>query len=117
MIDGMLLPGVRLLADGRLIVVDVDAERAFANAVRELEPFVHDQAKRWAPDDPDLEADLAQEAWIKLWELDPLRYDPANAQDQAYVRSMLASHIRDVARKQLNLRGGPETVRLHARLA
>jgi len=110
-----LPPGVFLLADGRIIARDADVERAFTAAVRRVKPFVQGHAAHWADGDRDLAADLAQEAWIKLWELDPLRFDPNHRGDQAYIRSVLESRIRDAARKELTQRGGNETANLHVR--
>lgn len=96
-------------------VAEADVERAFADAVERLRPYVVHRARRLADDDKDLAADLEQEAWIKLWELDPLRYDPEDHRDQSYLRAALSNRMRDIARKELRLRGGPQIIRLHAR--
>ena len=91
----MIAPGVRMLPNGRLVVVDADVERGFVEAVRRLRPFVRSRAKRLADDDRELERELAQEAWIKLWELDPLRL---RDEDEPYVRTVLSNHMADLAR-------------------
>ena len=110
-----LMPGVRIRADGTLEVVDVDVERGFADAVRRLSRFVRRRATEWSGGDRDLATDLMQEAWIKLWELDPLRFDPENWRDQAYVRAVLVSRMRDVARMELFRQRG--AVHVHTRSA
>ena len=92
-----IAPGVRMRPNGRLEVVDADVERGFAEAVRRLRPFVLSRANRLAGGDRDVARDLAQQAWIKLWELDPLRFDD---EDEAYVRSALANHMRDWVRRE-----------------
>jgi hypothetical protein len=110
-----LMPGVRIRADGSLEVIDVDVERGFADAVRRLSRFVRRRATAWSGGDRDLAADLAQEAWIKLWELDPLRFDPENWRDQSYVCAVLVSRIRDVARMELSRQR--DMVHMHTRSA
>ena len=111
-----LLPGVRVRLDGRLVVRDADVEHGFASAMGRLGPFVRARAKRLCGGDRDYAEDLVQEAWIKLWELDPLRFDPNDQKDQAYVRQALALRMRDVALADDPLPAGPEIVRLHVRL-
>lgn len=99
------------------LLVDADTERGFSNAVKRLRPFITHRARRLSDGDRDLANELAQEARIKLWELDPLRYDLDDRNDRRYLRVALGNRMRDVARKELRLRGGPEIVRLHVRLA
>ena len=97
-----IAPGVRMLPNGRLEVVDADVERGFAEAVHRLRPFVRSRANRLAGGNRDLARDLEQEAWIKLWELDPLRFDD---EDEPYVRKVLANHMCDRMRRE---RGRPD---------
>jgi len=99
------------------LVVDADAECGFNDAVRRLSPVIRRRSRRLCDGDLDFANELAQEAWIKLWELDPLRYDLDDRDDRRYLRSALGNRMRDVARKELRLRGGPEIIRLHVRLA
>src|SRR5579872_4483075 len=116
MVIGMITPTARTVP-AKDFVDDADAERGFTDTVRRLRQFVTRRARRLADGDHDLMNELAQEAWIKLWELDPLRYDLDDRNDRRFLRVVLSNRMRDVARKELRLRGGPEIVRLHVRLA
>lgn len=98
-----------------VVHVNAEVERTFENAVRELEPFVRRRANRLAHGDEDFAEELMQEAWIKLWELDPLRFDPDNRVDHRYVRSSIADRMNDHALRERS-RVRSDDVRLEVRL-
>jgi DNA-directed RNA polymerase specialized sigma24 family protein len=105
-------PGVRTRADGDVIVQDVDVEASFNAAMQRLQVYVRVLARVMSYGDRMLADDLEQEAWIKLWELDPLRMDE---DDQPYVRKALLNAMRKVMRKEMHL--PPDTLEIHVRTA
>lgn len=105
-------PGTRVRSDGDVIVQDVDVEASFGAAMQRLRVYVQVLARILSCGDRALAEDLEQEAWIKLWELDPLRLDE---DDQPYVRTALIRRIRDVMRNERHL--PPDTIELHVRTA
>lgn len=109
-------PGVHVRANGRLVVYDANVERGFADAVRRLRPFVHARARRLSKGNSEYAKDLEQAAWIKLWELDPFRFDPRNREDDRFLRAVLAHRMRDVARGDRRAEARTELVPLHLRL-
>jgi DNA-directed RNA polymerase specialized sigma24 family protein len=111
------LIGVRERADGCLVVRDADVEAAFSNAVRRQGGLARRRAKVLSRGDRALAKDLVQEAWLKLWEIDPLRFDLDHREDRTYVRASIVNHMRDVARKELDLRAGRAIVRVDEELA
>ena len=105
-------PGVRTRADGDVIVQDVDVEASFNAAMQRLQVYVRVLARVLSCGDRMLADDLEQEAWIKLWELDPLRMDE---DDQPYVRKALLNAMRKAMRKEMRL--PPDTLEIHVRTA
>jgi RNA polymerase sigma factor (sigma-70 family) len=69
-----------------------------------LWPLIRRIALSMANDDYDLADDLVQEAFIKLWELDPSRFDEA---DEHYLKQALVARMRDALRYELR-RGRPD---------
>lgn len=110
-------PGVHVRANGRLVVYDAQVERGFADAVRRLGQFVRARARKLSKGDSEYAKDLEQAAWIKLWELDPLRFDLHNSEDQRFLRAVLAHRMRDVARGKRRAEARVELVPLHLKLA
>ena len=73
---------------------------AFTAALARLRGYITRRAKKLAFNDADLADDLEQQAWIRLWELDPSRYDPHNARDERYLRSALVHRMRNCVRDE-----------------
>lgn len=105
-------PGTRVRGDGDEIVQDVDVEASFGAAMQRLRVYVRVLARVLSCGDRMMADDLEQEAWIKLWELDPLRLDD---DDQPYVRTALIRRMRDVMRNERHL--PHDTIELHVRTA
>lgn len=57
-----------------------------------LYPAIWPVAMSLSDDDPDAAQDLLQEAWIRLWELDPSRFDDP---DQCYLKKALVHRMMD----------------------
>jgi DNA-directed RNA polymerase specialized sigma24 family protein len=69
-----------------------------------LWPLLRSIAMSLANDDEDFADDLTQEAFIKLWELDPSRFDEA---DQAYLKRALVTRMLDAVDRERR-EGRPE---------
>jgi DNA-directed RNA polymerase specialized sigma24 family protein len=74
--------------------IEADAARAIEIAMRRHRRFIRMVARRRSSGDPDFAKDLEQEAYIYMWELDPTRFDPAEAADMTYLQRALAEQIR-----------------------
>ena len=88
-------------------VIHFDARDALPEMLAELRPFIRTSARRLAGHDRALAKDLEQEAAIRLWQLDPTRFD---ASDAGYVRSALYKRMQDAARRERSARGGKNDV-------
>jgi DNA-directed RNA polymerase specialized sigma24 family protein len=78
----------------------IPSERALRAAAIAFAPRLQAAAYRIADGDRDLAVDLEQEALIRLWELDPTRFDVSNPQDQRFIHRVLVNRMRDVARRR-----------------
>jgi DNA-directed RNA polymerase specialized sigma24 family protein len=59
----------------------------------------------------DDQADLVQEAMIKLWQVDPARYELGDPKDVAYLRRVLIHHMYDVwGSEPLRFRNSPDSL-------
>jgi DNA-directed RNA polymerase specialized sigma24 family protein len=91
-------------------VIDIDTRNAVPEALEEFRAYITKNSRIIARDiaryRPFAE-DLAQEAAIALWEIDPTRFD---ADDVEYVRGVLYKRMQTVARLELRLRGGKRDV-------
>ena len=70
---------------------------AFHAALVRLRDYIAWRAKQLACGDADLADDLAQEATVHLWELDPSRFAE---EDQLYLRRSLVNRMIDLARAE-----------------
>jgi hypothetical protein len=68
-------------------------------AIRRHRRFIRKVAKRRSRRNPAFVKDLEQEDYIYVWELDPTRFDPAEAVDMKYVEEKVAERIRKRARE------------------
>jgi DNA-directed RNA polymerase specialized sigma24 family protein len=76
----------------------IPSERALRAAARAFSPRLQVAARKIARGNLDLADDLEQEALIRLWELDPTRFDYANAEDRLFIHRALVNRMRDVAK-------------------
>lgn len=79
-----------------------------ARAVESMWPMLERKIRHVAEeitDEPELQADLVQEAQIILWEVDPTRFDPRRFGEQAYLRRVLINRMWDVWRAEMARRG------------
>lgn len=74
--------------------IEADTARGLEIAMRRHRRFIARVAGRRSSGDPDFAADLEQEAYIYMWELDPTRFDPAESVDMTYLQRALAEQIR-----------------------
>ena len=89
-------------------VIDFDTRAALPEMLAELQMFIRLSASGLT-DDPELAADLKQEAAVKLWQLDPTRFDD---DDTDYVCAALYKCMQDAARRERAARGGRRRVDL-----
>lgn len=89
-------------------VIDFDTRAALPEMLAELQMFIRLSAGGLTSD-PDLAADLEQEAAVKLWQLDPTRFDD---DDTDYVCAALYKCMQDAARRERASRGGIRRVDL-----
>ncbi len=91
-----------------LALTVVDATSAVDVAIGEYRPFVRRTARALAKGDGALQDDLEQEAWIRLWELDPTRFQPG---DQRYVARALKHRMIDCLRAHRSATNEPRMAR------
>lgn len=84
------------------LIVDFDTADAVPGALAEHDALIRSAAKRHAKKDSDLEEDLIQEAAIRLWELDPTRFD---AGDRWFLEQELVRHIRRARKREWRAAG------------
>ena len=84
--------GIPRMAHPAPSCVTVDAGRAVEHALAAIEPALRRAVRRMTTDH-DLGDDLLQEARIRLWELDPTRFDLQNAEDLRYVCRALINRM------------------------
>jgi DNA-directed RNA polymerase specialized sigma24 family protein len=92
------------------LVVDFDARDAVPEALEEFKTYIRVTSRIVARDfagDRSVAEDLAQEAAIVLWELDPTRFD---ANDVEYLRSAMYTRMKFMGRKERRARGGNRRV-------
>jgi DNA-directed RNA polymerase specialized sigma24 family protein len=78
-------------------LVPISSERALVAAVRAHASRIKADAREIARGNRDFADDLEQEAMIRLWELDPTRFDPASDDDQRFLHRALVNHMQNVA--------------------
>ena len=88
-------------------LIDVDADDAVAEALDRFRRFIRATARRMAEGDADFAADLEQEAAIKLWKLDPTRFEEG---DDRYLRTALFTRMTQAARNERRARRGDARV-------
>jgi DNA-directed RNA polymerase specialized sigma24 family protein len=92
------------------LVVDFDARDAVPEALEELKAYIRATSRVIARDiarDRSMAEDLAQEAAIVLWELDPTRF---GAKDVEYLRSAMYKRMQFMGRRERLARGGKRRV-------
>ena len=75
-----------------------DTSLAFDTTLARLRRFLRRLALVLARGDADVADEMVQEAMIRLWEIDPARYEPA---DLSFVRGVLRNRMIDVRRREL----------------
>jgi DNA-directed RNA polymerase specialized sigma24 family protein len=88
------------------LVIDIDTRDAVVEVLAELEPFISGSARLIARE-RSLAEDLSQEAAIKLWQIDPTRFD---ASETEYVRAVLYKEMLLAFRREQRERGGRKRV-------
>lgn len=76
--------------------------RAFGSAAERLMPYIRSTARALAEGNKDLAWDLEQEAVIRLWELDPSRFDRAG---EPYLRRAMRVQMMLALRREARLSG------------
>jgi hypothetical protein len=92
------------------LVVDFDARDAVPEALEEFRGFIDVNSRIIARDfarDRSIAEDLAQEAAIVLWELDPTRF---GAGDAEYLRGAMYKRMQYMGRTERRARGGKRRV-------
>ena len=89
------------------LIVDIDTADAVPGALAEYDEFIHFTANRMARKHSALNEDLVQEASIKLWQLDPTRFD---GDDRWYVEQELTRHMAREAQREMRARGSGKRV-------
>jgi DNA-directed RNA polymerase specialized sigma24 family protein len=84
------------------LIVDFDTADAVPEALAQHGALIRSAARRHAKRDSDLEEDLIQEAAIRLWELDPTRFD---AGDRWFLEQELLRHIRRERKREWRAAG------------
>ena len=90
-------------------VVDIDTDDAVAEALVEHRSYIRAVARRLAKGDRPLASDIEQEAAIRLWEMDPTRFD---ASDRHYIRAALFKRMLQAARSERRASGGENRLSL-----
>jgi len=89
-----------------------DTSLAFDTTLARLRRFLRRLALALARGDPDVADEMVQEAMIRLWEIDPARYEPA---DLSFVRGVLRNRMIDVRRRELRDDESEEILALRSR--
>jgi DNA-directed RNA polymerase specialized sigma24 family protein len=92
------------------LVVDFDARDAVPEALEEFKEYIRTTSRIIARDcarDRSMAEDLAQEAAIVLWELDPTRF---SVRDVQYLRSAMYKRMQFKGRTERRARGGRKRV-------
>ncbi len=76
--------------------------RAFGAAAERMMRYIRGTARSLAEGDEDLARDLEQEAVIRLWELDPSRFDAAG---DPYLRRAMRMQMMMALRKEARVSG------------
>ena len=89
----MNVPTIEIQVAG--LPITADGVLAFDTVWPDLEPSIRRFARRLTPD-RDHQEELVQEAMVKLWRVDPTRYDFRNQSDVSYIRRVLINRMRNV---------------------
>lgn len=81
----------------------VDSTRTIDVAFAQHRKFFRRAARFFAEEDRAMAEDLVQEGLIRLWEIDPCRFDPSDARDMLYLRRDVAAHMHRVQRRMRRL--------------
>lgn len=84
------------------LIVDFDTAAELPRALAQHRKHIHFSARRLARRDSMLQEDLIQEAAIRLWEMDPSRFD---ADDAEYVERELQRRMSHAAQRDWRERG------------
>ena len=87
-------------------VIDIDTRDAVVEMLAELGPFIQGSARTICRE-RSMAEDLAQEAAIKLWQIDPTRFDASEAE---YLRAVLYKEMELAFRAERRQRGGKRRV-------
>ena len=80
--------------------VGAEADEFVARALARFEPMLRRTARRLTAD-PDLREDLMQEGRVRLWELDPTRFDLRKADDIRYLCRALINRMQRVWKTEM----------------
>jgi DNA-directed RNA polymerase specialized sigma24 family protein len=83
------------LDDARDASFTADADLAVGEAWERFEPRMRRRAAQWT-DDLDEQDDLVQEALIRLWKVDPTRFDLRDPVAVRYLRNSMMNRMLDV---------------------
>lgn len=85
------------------LLVDIDTADAVPEAIAKFGEFIHFTARRISRRNSTLAEDLVQEAAIRLWQLDPARFD---ADDAPYLEREIERHMSRAAQRERAGLGG-----------
>lgn len=85
-----------------LRVMVADGRDSLEQALELFEPLLRRVARNLTRD-PDLQEDLIQEGRIKLWEMDPSRYDLGRMEEVRYVARSLIRRVRWIWQVEVRL--------------
>ena len=80
--------------------VAAEANEFMARALARFEPVLRRTARQLTAD-PDLREDLVQEGRVRLWELDPTRFDLRRVEDVGYLCRALINRMRRVWKAEM----------------